>query len=103
MKMRKVEATHVAIPYQHGGPPNVFGIGTTRATMDSVYIRVDTEEGVTGWGEAFGFGACPVTAAAVNRVVAPLAVGRETDDIGALLQDIRRRAQNMGPNRPGGF
>ena len=103
MKIRKVETTHVAIPYQHGGPLNVFGIGTTRATMDSVYIRVDTEEGVTGWGEAFGFGACPVTAAAVNRVVAPLAIGREAEDIGTLVQDIRRRAQNMGHNGPVGF
>jgi hypothetical protein len=103
MKIRKVEATHVAIPYQHGGPLSVFGFGTTRATMDSVYIRVDTEEGVTGWGEAFGFGACPVTAAAVNRVVAPLAIGREAEDIGALVQDIRRRAQNMGHNGPVGF
>jgi len=87
MKIRKVEATHVAIPYQHGGPLSVFGIGTTRATMDSVYIRVDTEEGVTGWGEAFGFGACPVTAAAVSRVVAPLAIGREAENVGALVQD----------------
>jgi len=103
MKIRSVEATHVAIPYEHGAPKAVFGIGTTRATMDSVYIRVDTDEGVTGWGEAFGFGACPVTAAAVARVVAPLAVGCEVGDIAALLQDLRRRVQNMGHNGPVGF
>jgi D-galactarolactone cycloisomerase len=103
MKIRKVAATHVAIPYQHGGPTTVFAIGSARATMDSVYVRVDTDEGVTGWGEAFGFGACPVTVAAVERVVAPLAIGRDTDDIAALLHDIRRRVQNMGHNGPVGF
>ena len=103
MKIQRVEAIHVSIPYEHGAPKPIFGIGTTRATMDAVYIRVDTDEGISGWGEAFGFAACPVTAAAVSRVVAPLAVGRDPGDIPALMNDLRRRVQNMGHNGPVGF
>ncbi len=103
MKIRDVEAIHVSIPYEHGAPQPVFGIGATRATMDAVYIRVDTDEGITGWGEAFGFAACPVTATAVSRVVAPLAIGRDPSDIPALMHDMRRRVQNMGHNGPVGF
>lgn len=71
--------------------------------MDSLYVRVDTEEGVTGRGEAFGFGACPVSAAAVARIVAPLAAGRDTDDIAGLTLEIRRKVQNTGHNGPVGF
>ena len=103
MKIRHVEAIHVSIPYEHGAPKPIFGIGTTRATMDAVYIRVDTDEGISGWGEAFGFAACPVTAAAVSRVVAPLAVGRDPGDIPALMNDIRRPSPKHGPQRAGGL
>lgn len=103
MKNTRVEAIHVALPFEHGAPKPVFAIGTTRASMDSVYIRVDTDEGITGWGEAFGFAACPVTAAAVSRVVAPLAIGRDPGDIPALMLELRRRSQNMGHNGPVGF
>ena len=103
MKITRVEGIHVALPFEHGAPKPIFAIGGTRATMDSVYIRVDTDEGITGWGEAFGFGACPVTTAAVSRVVAPLAVGRDPAHIAALMLDLRRRTQNMGHNGPVGF
>ena len=68
--------------------------------MDAVYLRVDTDEGVSGWGEAFGFGACRIAHAAANMVVAPLAIGQQADDISALMNDLHRKLQSMALNGP---
>jgi L-alanine-DL-glutamate epimerase-like enolase superfamily enzyme len=51
MKIAKVETALVRIPYRHGGPPTGFG-GRTWTTIDTLLVRVDTEDGLTGWGEA---------------------------------------------------
>jgi D-galactarolactone cycloisomerase len=103
MKITGIEPFLISIPYEHGAPKPVMGIGTALATMDALYIRVDTDEGITGWGEAFGFAACPVTMAAVTRVVAPIATGRDASNIPALMDDLHRKVKNMGRNGPVGF
>jgi D-galactarolactone cycloisomerase len=103
MKITQVEAIVIAIPYEHGAPKPVMGTGQPRTTMDAVYVRVDTDQGVTGWGEAFGFAACRATAVVVETVVAPLAVGRDPTDIDALMSDLHRRCQSLGRNGPGAF
>jgi len=100
MKITKIEAFHLAIPFDHGAPMPSQGAGGVRTTMDSVYIRVNTDAGLTGWGECFGFACCPVTHFAIQRVIAPMAVGRACDDIGALMFELHRRVQSSGRNGP---
>ncbi len=90
----------IELPYQHGAPKPALGSGKIRTMMDAVYIRVDTDEGVTGWGEAFGFAACPITLAAARIAIAPLAEGRDPTDIPALMTDLHRRTQGMSLNGP---
>jgi len=68
--------------------------------MDAVYLRVDTDVGISGWGEAFGFGACRIAHAAAGMVVAPLAVGQQADDIPTLMDDLHRKLQSMALNGP---
>ena len=104
MKITKVEPIRLAIPYEHGAPkPGLSGAVGTRTTQDAVYVRVETDAGITGWGEAFGFAACSVTYAAMVRAVAPLALGRDPTDIAALMDDLQRGLKNMARNGPVGF
>jgi L-alanine-DL-glutamate epimerase-like enolase superfamily enzyme len=42
-------------------------------------VRVDTDAGITGWGEAFSYSCRRAVAAAVRDMIAPLAVGRDAD------------------------
>jgi L-alanine-DL-glutamate epimerase-like enolase superfamily enzyme len=104
MKITAVEPIHIAIPYEHGAPKTVLG-GTTavRTTQDAVYLRVETDAGLTGWGEAFGFAACAITHAAVKLVVAPLCIGRDPTDIPALMDDLHKSLKNMARNGPVAF
>jgi L-alanine-DL-glutamate epimerase-like enolase superfamily enzyme len=103
MKITAVDPFRISLPYQHGGPKSPFAIGTDVAAMEAVYIRVATDEGIIGWGEAFGFGGAPIAEAAVRRVIAPLALGCDPRDIDGLTTEIRRRSHNMGHNGPVGF
>jgi L-alanine-DL-glutamate epimerase-like enolase superfamily enzyme len=109
MKLTRITPIHVAIPYEHGAPKPIQTSGRERTTMDAVYIKVETDAGLTGWGEAYGFGACAVTAAALTNLIAPLAEGRELKEEGdgtgvaALIFDLRRKTQSAGLNGPVSF
>lgn len=102
MKITRIEPILARLPYEHGAPKPALGMGPIRATMDALFVKVETDAGVTGWGEAFGFATVPVTVPAIRDVVGPLAVGRDPRDIPALTGDLKRRLQNMmhaGPAR----
>jgi L-alanine-DL-glutamate epimerase-like enolase superfamily enzyme len=100
VKITHIEPMLIALPYDHGAPKPTLSTGATRTLMDAVYIRVDTDEGITGWGEAFGFGSCPITLEAARIMVAPLAVGRDPTDVAALMGELHRRLQSMALNGP---
>jgi len=74
-----------------------------RAGMCSLLVRVDTECGLVGWGEAFGFGSIATTRTAVDTLVGPLAVGRSFDDPTALYEDIARTLHHYGRGGPARF
>ena len=100
MKITRVEPFLVALPYDHGAPkPQRHGIGSW-ATQPILLLRVDTDEGVTGWGEAFGHASSPVTMAAISKIVAEQAVGRDPREIATLMGDLTRRTQSMARNGP---
>lgn len=100
MQITRVTPFLVSLPYDHGAPkPTRHGMGNW-ATQPILLVRVDTDEGITGWGEAFGHASSPVTMVAVAKVVAELAVGRDPGDIPTLMGDLTRRTQSMARNGP---
>ncbi len=95
MKITAIEGIRVAIPFDHGGPPSGFG-GTAWTKLETLIVKVETDAGITGYGEAFGYNAIPATRAALDRMVAPLAVGRDATQIGPLLLDLQKTLHNFG-------
>lgn len=87
MRITAAETVPVRVPFSHPGPPTGFG-GETWTDLAFLLVRVETDEGITGWGEAFGYNCIPATRAAFETMVAPQAVGRDADDIGALMRDL---------------
>ena len=82
-----------------GGPPSRFA-GKPWTHMEILLVRVETEDGIVGWGEAFGHAAISSTRAALDTIVAPLVVGRDADDIEALSRDILHSVHLLGRNGP---
>lgn len=86
MRIARVRATWVQVPI----PPerqhlSDFG---RQPTFDSVIVRIDTECGITGWGEAKGSvastAACGGLAAIINQDFAPLLLGQDPRDVSRL-------------------
>ncbi|MGZ5852691.1 MAG: mandelate racemase/muconate lactonizing enzyme family protein [Xanthobacteraceae bacterium] len=102
MKITRVEPIHFSVPYRYGG-----GLAKADAipwrNMETLLVKVETEAGLTGWGEGFGFGVCGITKVAVEQAVAPLATGRDAGDIGALMTDLARKLHNYGRAGPVSF
>jgi L-alanine-DL-glutamate epimerase-like enolase superfamily enzyme len=97
MKITRVEPIHISVPYRYGGGLQKAD-GIPWHTMETLLLKVDTDAGVTGWGEAFGFSACGLARVAVERALAPLATGRNVEDIAALMTDLSRKLHNYGRN-----
>ena len=70
MKIKSVESSIVALPFDMGGPKPDFA-GRPWNCLEILLVRVETEDGLVGWGEAFGHAAIPATRAALDTTVAP--------------------------------
>lgn len=97
MKISAIETSVVALPFSMGGPHPQFA-GQPWTHMEILLVRVETEDGLVGWGEAFGHAAIPTTKAAIDTILAPLLLGRDAGDINALSRSILHSVHLLGRN-----
>ena len=102
MRITSIEPIPVSIPYSHAGPPTGFG-GSTWSELTYLLIRVQTEDGLVGWGESFGYTAIPATVAALQELVIPLAVGRDATHIVPLMDELQKTLHIFGRGGPTQF
>lgn len=81
-RITSLKTIFAEIPFEDGGRGE--GITPSRwHSFHTVLVRLEDEDGVVGWGEAFAYFCAPAVAAAVETMVAPLVVGKQIDDIPA--------------------
>jgi L-alanine-DL-glutamate epimerase-like enolase superfamily enzyme len=97
LAIERIEAIPLRIPMDHWAPPPLFA-GRPRTTMDTLLVRVTTDRGLGGWGEAFA-GGWQATVAALDHWVAPLALGQDAQDA-ALTSRLERVLHNLGRAGP---
>jgi L-alanine-DL-glutamate epimerase-like enolase superfamily enzyme len=95
MKIVRVEAVPLSIPCRYGAEGWALGSGGWKQ-LDFCLVRVDTDAGITGWGEAFSYSCRRAVAAALKDMIAPLAVGRDATDIAGLHAEIQKRLHIFG-------
>jgi len=99
MLIAAVESSVVSVPFSMGGPHPLFA-GQPWDRLEILLVRVETDDGLVGWGEAFGHAAIAVTKAALDSIVAPLVVGRDAGDINALTRQVLHGVHLLGRNGP---
>jgi L-alanine-DL-glutamate epimerase-like enolase superfamily enzyme len=102
MKITGIETFVTRIPYTCGGPLPSLG-GKVWNTADTLLVRVETDEGITGWGEAFGYNIIPATRTAILDVVRPLYIGRDPTQIEALSFEVQQQMHIFGRVGPAMF
>ena len=90
MRITSVEATPVGVDIRpreepYGVAPYVAGYTTFEEILRLV-IRIETDEGVVGWGETTVGPEPNLAMAAIEHVIAPEAVGREVWEIESFLE-----------------
>jgi L-alanine-DL-glutamate epimerase-like enolase superfamily enzyme len=96
-KIAKIEPIPLRIPYDHWAPPPIHA-GKPRTAIETLLVRVTTDSGLVGWGEAYG----PMWQAIVptfEHWIAPLATGQEVEDVG-LSARLERTLHNFGRAGP---
>ena len=99
MNIIDVRVQTIAIPYAYDGPRHEVA-GQAWTTMDTLLVRVETEDGLVGWGEAFGHGAIPATRAALESLVAPFMRGRDAADIAGTMRAAHQAVHLYGRGGP---
>jgi L-alanine-DL-glutamate epimerase-like enolase superfamily enzyme len=97
VKITRVETIVLNLPMLIDGAPPMLG-GRPRASIDMLLVRVETDGGVTGWGEAFGHRIFPATRAAIDTLLGPMCVGRDASAIAELHDDLERTLHGVGRN-----
>ena len=95
MKIARIETIPLAIPHEHGGPPPAWG-GQAWEALNILLVRVETEDGAAGWGEAFSYNCMPAVRAVVDATVAPVLIGRDATDIATLNRDLQQALHLFG-------
>jgi L-alanine-DL-glutamate epimerase-like enolase superfamily enzyme len=99
MKIIAVETHLIRVPCDIGAAPAAF-IGVGWQTMDTLLVRIITDQGIEGWGEAFGHAVCPATRAAIETQVGPAFLGQDARDIRGLMQRMAQNFHLFGRNGP---
>jgi len=90
MKIAKVEAVPLVIPYSFGGQTHHI------SKLDFCLVRVETDTGLVGWGDAFAYNCRSAVAAAVSDMIAPRVVGQDATDIAGLGMMLQKQLHIFG-------
>src|ERR1700761_1125226 len=92
-----IETIPLRIPFKAGtrSDASAWGDGNLPAA-DSLLVKVTTDQGLVGWGEAFGFRAVSSAKLAIDQLIAPLCVGQDATRIGPLMLGVQKRLHVFG-------
>lgn len=86
-RIREMKVWHVALPVRSRRD---HGIGTVEGGVDVVLVRLTSEDGVVGWGEASPWsvftGSAEASFAALDRYFRPFVVGANVADRAGIMQ-----------------
>lgn len=99
MKISRIEVHLIRVPFDMGAAPKAFA-GMNWTSVDSMFVRVRTDQGVDGWGEGWGHVACPTTLAALTSLVGPAFIGRDVQDRAGLMSEMQHRFHIHGRTGP---
>ncbi len=90
MKIIAAQSIRLSIPFSDGGR----GIGMTPSAwnkLDMVLVRLETDTGLVGWGEAFSYFCAGAVKAMLDETILPLVIGQDVKDPSAFSVSLQQR------------
>ena len=92
MKVTEVRAIPLAIPLRETTPPSTWAAGAGK----QILVRLATDDGLTGWGECFAYGATLAVCNVVEEALAPIVLGQDPTQIESLVDRMHRALMIWG-------
>jgi len=74
--------------------------GAPKSDVHTVLVKVQTDAGITGWGEAFSNAGWQSTITALKDIIAPRVLGKDASNIVQIQADLHRGLYNTGRSGP---
>ncbi len=74
--------------------------GEGRSAFETLLIKIETDEGITGWGEAFPHRVWKAVKSLLETLIAPACIGADPTDIPALMKMLIYRVHGVGRAGP---
>ena len=95
MKIKSAEVIPLRIPFQDGSAGT--GLMPTKWTeLDIALVRIETDDGIVGWGDGFAYACRRATVAAIEDLVFPQLIGRDIPDVAAFNRELQQRLHLHG-------
>ncbi|MEO0797734.1 MAG: mandelate racemase/muconate lactonizing enzyme family protein [Pseudomonadota bacterium] len=99
MQIKSVDAIPLRVPFEDGSAG--VGLMPTKWThLDFALVRLETDDGLVGWGDAFAYSCLAPTTAAIRDMVRPLVEGQTIaptpDGLTAFNLDLQRKLHLHG-------
>jgi L-alanine-DL-glutamate epimerase-like enolase superfamily enzyme len=92
-----IETIPIRIPFRAGNRSDASAWGDSNLpAADALLVRVTTDQGLTGWGESFGFRAVASAKLAIDQLIAPLCIGQDARRTEPLMLDVQKKLHVFG-------
>ena len=96
MKITNIEVYELQIPFSTGVKNKSPSDFLKADAMDFCLIKIDTDVGITGWGDAFSFHCRKAVAEAINHMVKPLLIGKNPLDVQQINFELQKKLHLFG-------
>lgn len=93
MKIRKINTYVLKVPL---GKKRFYSSQCPFPERNSFLVRIETDEGIYGWGEGGQYGPAEPLCSCVEHVLAPLLIGRDPFDKGVLWSQMYAMTRDFG-------
>ena len=95
MKIIKADVIPLRIPFTDGGSGSGLMPSAWNA-LDIVLLRLETDDGIVGWGEAFSYFHLKTVTSALNEMIVPHIIGATVEDIPEFTRKMQHRLHLFG-------
>ena len=85
MKIKKISPICIHMPFEHGAEKKEL-YGQNWKKLEFVFVKVEMDNGVIGWGEAFGYVSWKPVKIAIEEMVAPLLIGSKIENSNDIIE-----------------
>jgi D-galactarolactone cycloisomerase len=93
MKITKIETYVLRVPL---GKERFYSSQCAFPERNSLLVKIETDEGICGWGESGQYGPPEPPAACIHHVLAPIVMGQDPMDRGVLWERMYSSTRDFG-------